>query len=159
MSHPSTPRPRKVADVCWRNLGALWGAMSWVIAAWVVDPQLGGSGRVDRSTRAAIGFLLVVVVWQLALDNANGCLDRATTAGRRHQICASMSTRASGAAIGLVLLVRLGESSPATIAEALTITLVSIPPAVVGLAALRRLRRHTEGEGAEAVPASLQRDR
>ncbi len=130
---------RHLLDLCWRNVGVLWDCLSWGIAGWAVDLAFGRGAALDWPTRSLTGFLVVVTVWQAALDNASACPRPRGDSDYRRLIWRSVLTRLGGGAIGALLISHL-TGSPIMVKEAFAITATAGLLGVAGLAILPLLR-------------------
>jgi len=130
---------RRVADVCWRNLAVLLGCAGWGLAAVTVEQAIGRGEPLGWLHGQMSTFLLVAVIWQVAVGNADASPTPAGAHLCRRQVVRSVLAQASGGAIGLVLLVRLGAPAP-LVAEAVGITVVAAAAGLAGLVVVCHFR-------------------
>ena len=130
----------RVSDLCWRGLTVLFDCLGWVLAGWLVDVTLSGRRALAGPDRELAAFLLVVVIWQIAVDNTDVNPTPTETHLCRRQIARSILAHASAAAIGFALLAHLNAPG-STIAESVAITLLAAASGLGGLLVVCRFRR------------------
>jgi len=130
---------RRVADVCWRNLAVLMSCAGWGLAAVTVAQAVGSDEPLGWLHGQVSTFLLVAVIWQIAVGNADPSPTPSDAHLCRRQVVRSVLAQASGGAIGLVLLVRLGAPAP-VVAEAAGITVVAAAAGLAGLVVVCHFR-------------------
>ena len=132
-------RSRRVVDLWWRLLAVLLECLSWVAAGLVVQAALSDGRPWGQTGRGLFAFLILVVIWQLALGGAGaGPLPRPVPLCRR-QVTTALLVRGSAGAIGLALLAGMGASA-AVVGEAVLIGVVAAAFGLAGLWTLCRLR-------------------